>query len=146
MIIEKGLVGKAPHAAPGFQRRAQPLLYLSRRSGGKWSRYSIAGFAASIVTVDGKPDGAPKMDPLTVQIIDKQGAPLLLNVVFPATEGTIKVDVEAANDGVKERMNRLPKTDDSPMKKIMGIMVPLIPEAEISARLATVNAGQLSFK
>jgi hypothetical protein len=106
--------------------------------------YSTGGFTGSVVTASGQKSGPPKMDPVTVSIVDSTGQDLF-TIAVTSKNGALDTVVTGATSAVQAQIDRLPPGWTHHSQIIQAVMSALTPEAEIGAAVATVKQGGLVF-
>ncbi len=125
---------------------AAKLAYDINRLGEEYQQrgYSTGGITAQVATVSGRSDGAPKMDPVTVAVADKAGAPLLALRVLKDDAGA-RVEVDGLSPAAQDALARMPATFDDPFNRVRGALTAMTPDWEIGASVATVKQGGVVF-
>lgn len=116
--------------------------------------YSVGGFTTRFETVDGKPDGVPKVDPVVLNVLDKDGTPIYkVGILSCEQVGVGRV----SPDG--ELVDLLPSLDFShffssldgeggrmgPLEVIQADLLKKVKPEEHAARVAKVKNGQIDF-
>jgi hypothetical protein len=68
--------------------------------------YSTGGISAEVMTISGRKDGAPKMDPMTVNVADAAGQPLFA-VRLLQEKGQFRAEVDGMTRSCPQRWKTL---------------------------------------
>lgn len=101
--------------------------------------YSLGGFTAAIATEDGQKDGVPNINPVTVNVVGKQGEPLF---VLTLEEDNFKVS--GATPAVQRVLDTMPPgLRDDPAGQINAAIAAMTPDSEVAGSIAYIKDGKL---
>ncbi|MEZ0259438.1 MAG: hypothetical protein ACAH80_00420 [Alphaproteobacteria bacterium] len=106
--------------------------------------FSMGGFKATVVTNDGQADGIPKIDPATILVSDKNGAPLLSIAICYDENRDVKYNATGATPAVQTVLDAMPANfRGNPEEEMEAIVGSLTSTHEIAASVAYVKSGVL---